>query len=625
MLTGRILRNIPVYFTILVSGCNSGPSQDVQLDRDSIEGRELAMHNIALGPDYTVDQWVFDARRGRFVHQFSDTPFIENPYKLIAPRVREDGSVGGILRLHPLTWVRLTNAQIAEPVEHEFEAWPLTRRAECPAYDFGIDATVEHLPTNVASENVLGLRLNTDYSIVADGDQWRMTSLHCWNDQAYVLQGQYPYLSQKDLTELSFAYWNHTRPITYGSEIESIQTEVIIDYYRPNAVNGGDWQHWLTHDRDRAAAEWETMMDNFVLEDGGPTKKPLPVTRYAQSAWIPEHLQHEHYGVFEMQSKPTPYMGELLDVFVTPLHNAFSDPTWHHRIAMPFPTADQVERVTQTLDQIWFEASIYSLARIWESNPEGIFSTYGGIPFRFDISKLREGLLKVASSRAERNTTPPEFFEIDASFSSYAYFDLITTKQTSEISMRFDLAMSDRFSFEIRSLTNRPDAQFQVASKIITYLSQPGTPIAFSATATAMMPPGTLELVTNQISNHIDRVLTDVEADDSVLHRLADLALYEDDPSISPRPQTIIRRLMIPELAWEGHPKLAAYQTEVTQARNAYEAILVDALTKAEVENFGKVGEPKSAEQIRRAQEIIAPLKIALHEWAKLMKLAQRI
>ncbi|MCB9708456.1 MAG: hypothetical protein H6714_06710 [Myxococcales bacterium] len=141
-------------------------------------------------------------------------------------------------------------------------------------------------------------------------------------------------------------------------------------------------------------------------------------------------------------------------------------------------------------------------------------------------------------------------------------------KQVSLVNVRFDLLPTDRVSFEIRGSSNRPDVQLSVAAKIVKYLEDPSAPVAFSSTA----EPKTLASTASQSFLDFDPEYISATRGGSyaVLLRLAELALFTGDGRVSPFPDVVANRLLIPLFLWENHIKLRPYEAEIRAARAAY-------------------------------------------------------
>ncbi len=601
--------------------CQPADSTSVQRDRHPQTSQGPKAYTVHAQAGHAYEQWIFDERRGQFSRPIRRYD-VWNEQALINPQEQSNGSVSGILNLYPLTLVNIKRATIGDPVTQHIDAWPMSSRASCPSH--GLSGTSQLQALDHVSPAQRGTRISEHYVWLSQGSQWSIGSSHCWTNDDYTLTSNPRGLDPVILGGLHYVEWDSHRPLSYGTELETTQAEALITLYRPNTIDESQWLDWLKWDQPRALAAWNAMMDGFVQPDGGPIKTPLPVTRLSTaSEWVPDVLLHESFRLYEMQSRPTMYVGELLDTFITPMERIFYTPTWHHRIAIPFPTVGPMEYHVSTLEAIWFEASAYLLGRIWETSPEGIFHTYGGLPTRDDVDQLEDDLKKIRDIR-QRLT----FSEPDPSYWQDNKEDIddywLQLKQASLIAMRLDLISQDRIALEIRAATNKLDLQFQIMVKIVQYLQNSEMPIAFSPSATPEMAIGVLffphpSFRTPQTARLMEGASMDA------FERLAELALFKGDTRLSPVPFNIVRRLLIPLMLWENHAKLIPFQQEVLAARAAYETKLLAALDATLAANLGTMGEARPDELVAKATAIILPLRDALHEWAKAVKLSQRI
>ncbi|MCB9708083.1 MAG: hypothetical protein H6714_04800 [Myxococcales bacterium] len=544
---------------------------------------------------HVFEERVFEPRRGRFVLTKSETIWSTKYYELTANHF--DGEwVTGISSFYPLTVARLSRALPSDSIPRAIEAWPMQAQGGCPApYVEGL-AGGGH-PTAPTKSVLNGMRMDGGYRLMFDNGGVRLASAYCWTDPPYALQSTFADLSAETLGQLHFAHWDKERPITYGAELESADANAAVQYYRPNHYLESEWRDMVTSSRDDALNVWNQMM---VTLNQAEQKQYLPVVkRYDLPPWLPGAIMHEIFDVFELRSQPTPYLGELYEQFILPGGEAFLDASWHQRVGLPFPSsAEAAQSATQTVNEIWFESSASLLGYAWEASADAIFSSYGGVPLEEDVEQLRVMLLA------------------GSSYGPHPFFDNVG-KQSAEVTLRFDLAATaGRFSLEIRSLTDAPQDQIWLAGTIAEYLEQP-TPLAFSATAPAMTLPGALPFVTSEMSGDIDQIT----AADAVLKEIAERTFGQP---LRPRPEIVVRRILIPELAWETHPKLIQYASEIREARSAYHAILLDVIRQATASGFGS-GTAVDGQQINLGQRLIEQLKIALYQWALKMRLSERI
>lgn len=377
--------------------------------------------------------------------------------------------------------------------------------------------------------------------------------------------------------------------------MESSDANAIIDFYRPYHTGEAEWLALVANDRPSAVLAWQQLMrsdDPFFVY-----KTFMPVTRLSTApAWFPVGPMHEIQDVFELQSEPTPYLGDSNTQFLGEMQRHFTDRDWQLRVAMPFPKATGAAAAAHTVKQIWFEANAYLLGIMWESDSQNIFAAYGGLPTQEDGHKLERRLL------GDRDAA--RFFEGDGG------------RISAEIALRFDLAdMANRFALEIRALSTTPDQQLEIASKIVAYLETPDTPVAFSDWAPNAVPPGPLPLVGSEHSPSINDILNNTLA----LQALAQAALMPHP--YGPVPEIAVRRMLIPELNWESHPKLVAHAAEITMARRAYEEVLLRVIDEAKAGGFGQKNQAITGDPVK----IIRPLTEALHAWAVTMQLSTRI
>ncbi len=604
-----------------LTSCQPSDSSPVQTDRQPQTSQAPKAYTIRAEAGHAYEQRIFDERRGRFSRPIRRYE-LWNEQALINPQAQPDGSVSGFLSLYPLTLVNIKRATIGDPVTQHIDAWPMSSAASCPTH--ALSGTSQLQALGHGSPALHGTRISEHYVWLSEGSRWLLGSSHCWTNDEYVLRGSARGLDAADLGRLHYVEWDPHRPLSYGTEVETTQAEALFTLYRPNTIDESQWLDWLEWDQPRALAAWNEMMDNFVQPDGGPIKTALPVTRLrTASEWVPEVLLHESFRLYEMQSRPTMYVGELLDTFITPMERMFYGPTWHHRIAIPFPAVGPIEYHVSTLEAIWFEASAYLLGRIWETTPESIFHTYGGLPIRDDVEQLEEDLKKIRDVR-QRLT----FSEPDPSYWQDNKEDIddywLQLKQASLIAMRLDLIGQGRIAIEIRAATNKPDLQFQIIMKIIEYLNKSEAPIAFSPSAKPEMAIGVLSFPHPSFRTpQTARIMEDASID--AFERLAELALFKGDTRLSPVPFNIVRRFLVPLMLWENHAKLLPFRQEVLSARATYETKLLAALDATLAANLGTMGEARPAELVEKANAIMIPLRDALHEWAKAVKLSQRI
>lgn len=565
-------------------------------------------------------EWVFDTVRGRFIPSTNDNEsWRDGP--LIMPRDNPDGSVTGILRLYPLTLVRLSAAELGEFISAQSDVVPQRLLGACPVYS--VNDAPELVPGQASpgQGQLLGARLSDHYRLIANREGWWLTSNHCWRHSDYAVTGET--FGIEELGKLHYAYWNPHRPLSYGAELESLDSNAWIDFYRPSTVTEAVWNKWRTKERPLAIASWQNALSDFVQPDGGPEKTPFSAIRLSTaSSWIPSVLLHEAFGLLEAQSPSSLYLGALTDAFIGPLRLRFAHQVWHQRVAMPLPY-DNPGEVAGKLDAIWFEASAYLLGRAWEYNPEIILKTYGGLPDRDDVQAFKEDLWTAVVRRGLRDETadstlpywdPGGADPIDERWRRF--------KQVSLVNVRFDLLPTDRVSFEIRGSSNRPDVQLSVAAKIVKYLEDPSAPVAFSSTA----EPKTLASTASQSFLDFDPEYISATRGGSyaVLLRLAELALFTGDGRVSPFPDVVANRLLIPLFLWENHIKLRPYEAEIRAARAAYAHRLAEVTQSARDPILGDTSEDRSV-LTQKAKIIIAPMTEALHVWAKAIKLSQRL
>lgn len=565
----------------LAPSCEQRVEKPIASSNDAQNASNLASLIVAEG-EHVYREYVFDERRGTFVPSAIRQETKAKFYDLLLPQASLE-RVEGLIRLHPLTWVQVTNASITDQPSPAFiEVWPMTSRATCPLHDLSLYRPDVAMPMVSGYERV-GTRLGPFYRLIFTSErEAHIASAHCWTDDQAI-------------DRLRFAHWDNARPITFGWEMESNDANAIIDFYRPFDRAEPEWRDLLAKDRPAAALAWRHLTrtdDPFFVY-----KTFMPVTRLSTApAWFPVAPMHELQDVFELQSEPTPYLGDNNTQFLGEMQRHFTDGDWQLRVAMPLPKTTDAAVAAQTVKQIWFEASAYLLGMMWESSGENIFAGYGGLPTQEDGYDIEERLLG--------DTDAARFFEGNGG------------RISAEIALRFDLAdIASRFSLEIRALSNAPDQQLAIASKIVAYLERPGTPIAFSPSAPEAVPPGALPIVGPELSSDVDYILSNTSA----LQALAQAALMP--APFGPVPAIAVRRMLIPEMMWESHPKLLAYATDIGMARAAYEQVLLEVIAQAKAAGFGQQDQALTGDPVK----ILKPLVEALHAWALAMQLSVRI
>lgn len=143
----------------LAAGCEQRAEKPIASSAASQYASNLASLIVAEG-EHGYLEHVFDEQRATFVFSTARNEPQAKFYDLMLAQASL-GPVEGLIRLHPLTWVQITNASITEQPSPAFiEAWPMTSSATCPLHDLSRDRPDIAIPM-VPGYEFVGTRLGS--------------------------------------------------------------------------------------------------------------------------------------------------------------------------------------------------------------------------------------------------------------------------------------------------------------------------------------------------------------------------------------------------------------------------------------------------------------------------------